>query len=257
MSIPPNILRAPFADNLLTNPLRHLELPLGPDPRTETLRIMQDRLIARYGRIEREAAGRNPVWTLVQGVIGARTKSEVSNMAADRLLAHYGSWEAVAKADLDELTAILSTQTFPGIAAQRLKACLMIIAEQRGAVDLRHLSNMSTEDAMRWLETLPGVARKISAGTVNASSLARKAVVIDGHHRRIAQRMGLVPARADTTRTHEALTPIIPDEWSAADLDEHHLLVKKLGQTLCRPSVPDCDACPMVDLCETGSTHAA
>ncbi len=217
---------------------------------------MQDRLIARYGRIERQAGTRDPVWTLVQGVIGARTKSEVSNVAADRLLGKYGSWEAVAKADLGELTAMLSTQTFPGIAAQRLKACLTAIADERGAVDLRHLSNMTTAEAMTWLETLPGVARKISAGTVNASSLARKAVVIDGHHRRIAQRMGLVPAKADTTRTHEALTPIIPDEWSAADLDEHHLLVKKLGQTLCRPSAPDCPGCPVNDLCETGRKRA-
>ena len=35
---------------------------------------------------------------LVQGVIGARTKSEVSNAAADRMLKRWGSWEAVAGA---------------------------------------------------------------------------------------------------------------------------------------------------------------
>ncbi len=59
----------------------------GPDPRTETLRRLQALLVQRFGRIERAAAEwRAPEWVLVQGVIGARTKSPVSNAATDRLL---------------------------------------------------------------------------------------------------------------------------------------------------------------------------
>ena len=76
-----------------------MQLPLGDDPRTETLRQLQPRLIQRFGRIERAPRERRaPEWVLVQGVIGARTRSEVSNAATDRLLARYGSWEAVAAA---------------------------------------------------------------------------------------------------------------------------------------------------------------
>ena len=76
-----------------------MQLPLGPDPRTETLRRLQPLLVQRFGRIERAAAQwRRPEWVLVQGLIGARTKSPISNAAADRLLTRYGSWEAVAEA---------------------------------------------------------------------------------------------------------------------------------------------------------------
>ena len=230
-----------------------MQLPLGPDPRTETLRRLQALLVQRFGRIERAAAEwRKPEWVLVQGVIGARTKSPVSNAATDRLLRRYGSWEAVAAAPLDELQAELATQTYPNIAAERLKASLTALIARRGAVDLAHLAELDTLSAMRWLEQLPGIGRKIAAGVMNASTLDRRAIVLDGHHTRILQRMGLVPPKASTDRAFEAIMPVMPEDWSAAEFDEHHLLMKKLGQTWCRPAMPQCEACPAQSLCETG-----
>ena len=233
-----------------------MQLSLGSDPRTAVLREVQSRLVETFGHIDLSERRREPFWTLVQGVIGARTKSETANAATDRLLAKYGSWETVAAAPLEQLQRDLATQTYPNMAAERLKNCLSALVERCGAADLSHLEELDTEAAMRWLEHLPGVARKISAGVMNASSFARRALVIDGHHRRIVQRMGLVPAKADTTRTEQALTPVMPEEWSAATWDEHHLLMKKLGQNFCRPSAPDCIPCPVRSLCETGRGRA-
>mgnify|MGYP000244694952 FL=1 len=231
-----------------------MQFDLGPDPRTDILRRLQAALIAAFGRIVRPAdKRRSPEWVLVHGVIGAQTKTAASNASTDGLLAEYGSWEAVAAAPVTDLEARLQRQTFPSVAAKRLKDCLGAIIAARGSVDLRHLSNLPTDEAMVWLEALPGVARKNSAGVMNASTFARKAMVIDGHHRRIMQRMGVVPAKADTARTYDALMPIVPPEWSAADMDEHHLLLKKLGQTHCRPRKPLCEGCPARRDCETGA----
>jgi len=230
-----------------------MQLDLGPDSRTETLERLQTVLIERFGRIVRPPEKRRkPVWVLVHGVIGAQTKTAASNASTDALIAEYGSWEAVAEADEAELEARLHRQTFPRVAAQRLKQCLGAIIAERGKVDLRHLSNLPTDEAMAWLEMLPGVARKNSAGVMNASTLERRAMVIDGHHRRIMQRMGLVPPKADTARTYDAIMPIVPDGWTAADMDEHHLLLKKLGQTHCRPRKAQCRDCPAREICETG-----
>ena len=231
-----------------------MQLNLGPDDRTAVLLRTQAALVARFGRIERPAdKRRDPVWVLVHGVIGAQTKTAASNASTDALIAEYRTWENVARAPVDELERQLQRQTFPGVAASRLKACLGMIVDERGAVDLRHLSNLPTADAMAWLETLPGVGRKISAGVMNASTFGRRAMVIDGHHRRIMQRMGLVPSKADTARAYDALMPIVPPEWSAADMDEHHLLLKSLGQTCCRPRRALCDECPVRADCATGT----
>ena len=231
-----------------------MELPLGPDPRSERLARIHAALIGAFGRIDRvDERRRDPVWTLVQGVIGAQTKTAVSNASTDALLARFGSWEAVARAEAGDLQALLRNQTFPSVAAERLKACLLAIIDERGAVDMRHLSNLPDEEAMAWLEALPGVGRKIAAGVMNTSLFARRQLVIDGHHRRVMQRVGLVPPRADTARTYAALMPILPEEWNAADIDEHHLLVKRLGQVHCRPARPQCEACPIRARCDTGT----
>ncbi|WP_236922243.1 endonuclease III domain-containing protein [Erythrobacter litoralis] len=233
-------------------PRAAMQLDLGPDPRTDRLRRIQAALIARFGRIVRPPEKRrSPEWVLVHGVIGAQTKTAASNASTDALLAEYGSWEAVAAAPAADLERRLQRQTFPSVAAARLKACLCAIIAERGSVDLRHLSNLPTEDAIAWLERLPGVARKNSAGVMNASTFERRAMVIDGHHRRIMERTGIVPARADTAKTFDTLMPIVPTEWSSADMDEHHLLLKKLGQTFCRPRTPQCRDCPVSGDCDT------
>ncbi len=231
-----------------------MQLDLGPDHRTEILRRMHDRLIKQFGRVIRPAdKRRDPMWTLVQGVIGARAKTAVSNANTDRLIAEYGSWERVAEAPLEELRVHLQTATFPAMAAERLKACLNEIIAQCGKVSLDHLEPMETAEAMEWLETLPGIARKISAGIMNTSRFNRTALVLDSGHRRVVQRMGLVPAKSDTTRAYDELMPLLPSEWSAEDLDEHHLLGKRLAQTICRPKRPDCPSCPVRADCETGA----
>ncbi len=230
-----------------------MPLPLGGDPRTDVLRAAQAALIARFGRIVRPAdKRRTPEWVLVHGVIGARSKTAVSNATTDALLAEYGSWDAVAGLPLAVLARELGRQTFPEQSARRLLACLAHIISLRGSVDLRHLYNLPTDEAMAWLEHLPGVGRKIAAGVMNTSGFARPVMVIDSHHRRIMQRMGLVPPRADTVRAYDALEPALPPEWAAADMDEHHLLLKRLGQTLCRPRQPDCADCPVRAHCATG-----
>lgn len=228
-----------------------MQLDLGPDHRTAILRRTHARLIERFGRVIRpNDKRRDPMWTLVQGVIGARAKTAVSNQNTDQLIAKYGSWESAANASIEELKAQLQSATFPAIAAERLKACLHEIIAQRGKANLDHIESMETADAINWLETLPGIARKISAGIMNASHFNRKALVLDSGHRRVVQRMGLVPAKADTARAYDALMPVLPPEWTAEDIDEHHLLGKRLAQTVCRPKRPDCASCPVRSDCE-------
>ena len=120
---------------------------------------MDERLIRSFGRVIRpNDKRRDPIWTLVQGVIGARAKTAVSNENSDRLLAEYGSWEAVAEADVGALTRTLQTATFPAMAAERLKACLQEIVRQYGSATLAHLDNLDTAVAMAWRESLPVIS---------------------------------------------------------------------------------------------------
>ncbi len=45
---------------------------------------------------------------------------------------------------------------------------------------------------------------------------------------------------------------LVPETWTAEMLDEDHQLIKKLGQTICRPDEPKCGACPVLKVCKYG-----
>ena len=72
----------------------------------------------------------------------------------------------------------------------------------------------------------------------------------------VLQRMGLVPQKADTARAYAAIMSAMPSEWSAADYDEHHLLMKEIGRAFCRPASMACGECPAQALCGTGRARA-
>ncbi len=224
---------------------------------TETLRRLQANLVQRFGPMRREAAARrSPEWTMVQGLIGSRMPSEQSSAVADGLLARRGSWDAVAALPVDQLASELKRIRFPNQCARRVHDVLGAIVARRGRVDLSHLAALDTPAAIAWLEALPGLGRKIAAQVMNASTLDRPALVLDTHHLRILLRMGLIGARDDTVKAYDAIMPLLPPEWDAASIDEHHMLMKALGRTHCKPKTLDCPNCPALALCATGQARA-
>lgn len=103
-------------------------------------------------------------------------------------------------------------------------------------------------EAFIWLERLPGVGRKVAASTLNFSTLQRPALVIDTHVGRVLKRLGLVGARAEIVAMYDAVMNAAAG-WSALDLTDLHIWMKRLGQTLCRPSGARCEGCPLRDIC--------
>lgn len=233
-----------------------LMVAVQADPAAALLRRLQAAMVQTFGHARRAPADRPaPEWALVQGLIGSRMPSGQSSAVADRLLAQHGSWNAVAALPLADLTAALKGVRFPNQAAKRVHDVLNAVRERVGSVSLSTLTAMTDDEAMGWLEALPGTGRKIAAQVLNTSPLARRVLVIDTHHLRITQRLGLVAAKADAAQAFAPLMALSPEEWTAADLDEHHMLMKKLGQTFCKPTTPLCRDCPALSLCPTGAAR--
>jgi endonuclease-3 len=223
---------------------------------TETLRRLQDALVQRFGHVRRKSADRRPPeWALVQGLIGSRMPSEVSSAVADRVLAECGSWDAVAALPLEALAPALKGVRFPNQSAKRVQGVLGAIREAVGRVDLSCLQAMDTPAAIAWLEALPGAGRKIAAQVVNTTTLDRPALVLDTHHLRILARLGLIAEGEDTAHAYDAMMPLLPPEWKAGDIDEHHMLMKELGREICTPKDPKCPDCPALSLCPTGQAR--
>ena len=75
---------------------------------------------------------------------------------------------------------------------------------------------------------------------------------VDSHHHRVAQRLGWIPSDMDVGPSHEALAALLPEEWTAQQVYDHHEVMMLHGQRCCYYKDPACARCPVLDLCPTG-----
>ena len=221
----------------------------------DDLTWVRDQLRSHFG-----AAGpvlvRAPIDQLVKSLISSRTRDEVSSSAYGRLMERYSDWSDLARARPDDVKAIIWDVTFSDVKAVRLGEMLRSIAEFYPDLDLAFLGRLTVSQALRWLERLPGVGRKVAASTLNFSTLTMPAFVIDTHILRILRRYGLVGPKADTRLAFDAVMAL-SETWSAVDLAELHIFMKRLGQTVCRADHGCCRDCPIRPQCKAAASRNA
>ena len=231
-----------------------LQRPLTPE-QADKLPHVHRLLLGYYGEVPQRVLW-DPLTQLIYSLLSSRTKTPESHQVMRDLENAFpgagpNNWEPVRDAPLNAIERAIARVTFPEVKAPQLKTTLMGISERTGALSLEFLARYRTEKIRTWLEQFPGVGPKTSAAVVNFSTLRRRALCIDSHHLRVAQRLCLVP-RADAATTDERLMRLVPETWDAAMLDEHHSLIKLHGQTLCTFNEPKCDRCPLLGMCPTG-----
>jgi endonuclease-3 len=222
-------------------------------------------LLGHYGQPKARELW-DPLTQLIYSLLSSRTKTPVSHQVmrdlersfADSQGRHAGSgnWEPVRDASVAEIEKAIGIVTFPEQKAPQLKETLEAITVRYGSLTLDFLAKYRTDKIRQWLEQFPGVGPKTSGAVVNFSTLRRRALCIDSHHLRVAQRLCLVP-RADAATTEERLMRLVPETWDSAMLDEHHSLVKLHAQTLCTFAEPKCEGCPLLKICPTGAREVA
>jgi endonuclease-3 len=233
-------------------PLFNDEAKREPDPR---LQEIQRLLLAHYGAPPPREPW-DPLTQFIYSLLSSRTKEAESHQVMRDLRARYGTWEDLRDAPIEEIERAIAVVTFADVKAPRLKLALMQITARYGSLTLDFLAKYRTEKIREWLESFEGVGPQVSAAVVNFSTLRRRALCVDANHLRVVQRLVLTP-RADAGVTEQRLMRIIPENWDAAMLDEHHSLLKLHAQTLCTFAEPRCTGCPLLGLCPFGSRATA
>jgi endonuclease-3 len=211
------------------------------------------RLLEFFGRpAEREVW--DPLKQFIYSLLSSRTKTEVTFEVVRELEARFGSWENLRDAPAAEIEEAIRPITFPERKAVQLKVALEQITERCGTLSLDFLRSYRTDKVRSWLERFDGVGSKTSAAVVNFSTLRRRALCVDSHHLRVTERLGFVAKSADARTTENRLMEMAPAEWSPEMLDEHHTLIKTLGQRICTLHEPKCSACPLAGDCPSGQT---
>ena len=228
-----------------------------PDGAAELALEVHRRLCPRYGCPLPPFQALDPLSELVSSFLNHRTRNRDAHRAFEALRAALPRWEAVRDAPTAAVEALIGGVRWPEMKAPRLQAVLRAIGERHGALSLDFLGAMPVAEARAWLEALPGVGPKTSAATLSFSTLRGRALPVDSHHHRVAQRLGLIPQKMGTGPSHAVLEGLIPEGWDAQAVYDHHQVFMRHGQDVCHHRAPACRDCVLLDLCPEGSQRMA
>jgi endonuclease-3 len=219
-----------------------------PRRRTQTLSPKEiiERLSSLYGEPVWRPHG-DPMSELVLTILSQNTSDANSGRAFMRLRSRFPTWEKLLAADPDAIVPEIQAGGLATIKAPRIRAALEAVYERRGNLDLAFLRNLPLEEAKAWLRELKGVGPK-TAACVLMFALGRPALPVDTHVHRVAQRLGLVPAKAGAAEAHDILEAILKRE----EVYPFHISLIKHGRRICRAQRPLCERCPLLDVCPAG-----
>ena len=216
------------------------------------LRI-HDILFEAYGGPFHFFSTKDPLSELVSALLSHRTKNRVSGIAYRELRKRYPTWQQVLDANIADIEQTIHMVTFPEVKAPRIKEALAEIkSRNNGELTLDFLADMPIPEGRAWLEAIRGVGVKTSAATLNFSHLRMPALVVDTHHHRVAQRLGIVPPKASLDKAARMLESYLPSEWDGQLVYDNHQAYMRHGQKCCHWRHPECERCPVKHLCDYG-----
>jgi endonuclease-3 len=197
----------------------------------------------------------DPLSELISSLLSHRTRNADSGRAFKALRARYGDWRMLMDAPVQEVEETIRGVTWPEQKAPRLQAVLRAIEERHGALSLDFMKDMPVEEARSWLESIPGIGPKTSAAVLSFSTLRKAALPVDSHHHRVAMRTGLIARNIAVGPSHALLSALLPPDWDAQAVYDHHEVMMLHGQRCCFFNRPACHRCAILDLCPTGQAQ--
>lgn len=180
----------------------------------------------------------NPFELVIAVALSAQCTDVLVNKVTKNLFQKYKSPEDYLSVSLEELEHDIRS-----IGLYRNKA-----------KNIQKLSKMLIEDYHREvpkdrdeLTNLPGVGRK-TANVVVSVAYGIPAIAVDTHVERVAKRLGICRWKDSVLEVEKTLMKKVPRaEWS----DTHHRLIF-FGRYHCKAQSPQCEKCPLLDMCREG-----
>ena len=183
----------------------------------------------------------NPLEMLVATILSAQTTDEGVNRVTASLFKKYRTAEDYLRVPEAELATELRPTGFFNQKTKSIRGAARKIVEDYGG---------KVPETMAELVTLPGVARKTANIVQGNAYPARHAedpdagIAVDTHVRRVSQRLGFT-SKTDPDKIERDLMRVIPrQDWFPFT----YVLIEH-GRTVCKAPTPECEVCPVNDLC--------
>jgi endonuclease III len=207
------------------------------------VRAIRKRLAEVYG-LPVMAPHDDGIGELILTVLSQSTNDRNRDVAYLRLRDRFGDWEAVRDAPVEEIEEAIRPGGISKVKSVRIKAILEAIGDP---LDLQWMQDAPVEESREYLVALPGVGRK-TAACVLLFAFDRPELPVDTHVYRVSSRLGLIRPKASFVEAHDTLPSLFePDETY-----EVHVNMLRHGRRLCSVRRPQCERCPLLEVCPYG-----
>lgn len=174
---------------------------------------------------------------LIMGRLSAQCTDARVNLVCRELFAAYPTPEALAQAEVEDIERYIRSCGLYHVKAQNTKdACAMLVNEYGGVLP----------DTMEELLKFPGVGRKV-ANLLLGDIYHKGGTVADTHCIRICGRFGMYP---ETLKDPVKVERIMDELIEPAERSDFCHRVVQFGRDTCSARAPQCDTCPLAELCE-------
>ena len=187
-----------------------------------------------FPNVKTQLKHRDPFELLVATMLSAQCTDKQVNSVTKELFKNLKTPYDFANASNKTIEELICPTGFFRNKAKNIKNSSRILIE-------KHKGNVP--DSLDELIKLPGIGRK-TANVVLGSAFGIPGIAVDTHVARISKRLGLTE-NTDPVKIEFDLMKIIPKkDWS-----DFSLQVIYFGRAVCKARKPDCDVCPLTDLC--------
>ena len=194
-----------------------------------------------------------PVGELIYTVLSQNTSDVNTDRTYAALRRRFPTWSEVREAPVDEVEQAIALGGLSHVKAPRIVKILDALSPDGGEPDLGLLDAMTDDEALAFLQRLPGVGPK-TAACVLLFALGRPAMPVDTHVHRVAGRLGLLDPGVTPEAAHGALTAMAGPR--PADIYAAHVDLVRHGRRTCHARRPACDRCPLNDICPSARSFS-
>jgi endonuclease-3 len=186
----------------------------------------------------------DPVDLLVMTILSQNTSDTNSLRAFAHLKSAFCNYEKVLAASDEAVADSIRPGGLAEIKARRIKEALVRIKQDAGAISLSFLADLSKDEAMAYLLSLPGVGPK-TASVVLLFAFSMPFLPVDTHVYRVSRRLGLLAEDVRPEKAQPILERIVPVEKYLS----LHLNLITHGRLVCRARVPRHEECALRNCC--------
>ena len=200
----------------------------------EKINIIIELLEKEYPEAKCSLIADTPFQLLVATRLSAQCTDARVNLITPELFKCLPTPESFANATIEQVEKLIKSCGLYHSKAKDLVALGKVLVEKYQS---------EVPSTMEELTSLPGIGRK-TANLILGDVYGKPAVVTDTHFIRICNRMGFVNTK-EPKKVEDAMRKILPPEKSN---DFCHRSVLH-GRALCTARSPNCDLCPIKDIC--------